>query len=128
MTSKRKVTLYRGQVGSSKGLDVTVKSASGEQSKKLAPTWEMVLGVKSGNVNETDFTKMYYQQLEGLGREFWVALGGYARSLGSAVTFLCYCPDSDASGRPYFCHTRLIIAWLTDHKTYSKWFQSGLED
>ena len=124
---KGKVVLYRGQIGVSKGLDITVKSASGSRSKMLAPSWKMVLGVQSGNLSKDEYTVEYRKQLEALGVDFWVALGEYARSKGSAITFLCYCADIK-DGKPVFCHTRLVIKWLTDHDVYSKWFASGLED
>ena len=125
--SKGKIALFRGQTKVDRGLDITAKSASGVRSKKLAPSWAMVLAVKNGSLSQSDYTEQYHTQLEELGRDFWIALGQYARSKGGAITFLCYCPSKDAEGKPYFCHTRLVCRWLADHEVYGKWFHSDVE-
>ena len=86
-------------------LDVTVKSGVGI-GKLFAPTWQMVMGVKSGEMPLAAYAARY--------RDIYLA----ARASGAVgrlfeltqgceeLMLLCFCPD----GR--FCHTLLLRSYL----------------
>jgi len=86
-------------------LDVTAKFGVGI-GKLFAPTWQMVMGVKSGEMSLAAYAARY--------RDIYLA----ARASGAVqrlfdltrdceeLILLCFCSD----GR--FCHTLLLAAWL----------------
>ena len=112
----KKITLRRAQISKSKnGVDVTVKSATIDWARKLAPTWEMVSQHKSGNLSNFEYIKLYNKILkkadeEGVFEELY-------NSSNSSQTLLCYCPGGK------FCHTHLIIDYAI--KKYSDKFKDG---
>lgn len=86
-------------------LDVTVKSGVGV-GRLFAPTWQMVNGVKSGEMPVASYAARY--------RDVYLAAraSGAARRLFDLtrgcdeLILLCFCPD----GR--FCHTLLLREYL----------------
>ncbi|MBN22764.1 MAG: hypothetical protein CL678_15875 [Bdellovibrionaceae bacterium] len=78
-------------------VDTTVKSGA----KFLAPTWDMVMGVKDGSLTEEQYTVQYYAMMRESYRrnkeQFLALLGKPAVALG------CYCKPGD------FCHRLLLI-------------------
>jgi DNA polymerase III epsilon subunit-like protein len=111
-----KVTLKRGQVGKSDGVDVTVKSATG-LGVAFAPTWEMVSGHKGGTMGDIEYKHLYTEILETAGDKAFQKLWEAGTSNGSKLTVLCYCP----SGK--FCHTHLLVEHAV--KRYPQWFIDG---
>lgn len=78
-------------------IDTTVKSGE----IKLAPTWDMVLGYKKGDIGEEDYTKQYLTLMEKSVKdnpEWWDEFLKREK-----VALICYC-KADA-----FCH-RLLLA------------------
>lgn len=84
-------------------LDTTVKSGCWQ----VAPSWEIVLGVKRGEITQEEYTRRYYEMLEynlsrdpvffhNLMQEEVVALG-------------CYCRKGA------FCHRLLLVEFLKRH-------------
>lgn len=86
------------------GLDITVKSASG-LGRSFAPTWQMVMDLKNGKLDEVEYERQYLNILEAVGAEDIREL--YTQYKGGVLTFLCYCHEG------IFCHTHLLIKWLT---------------
>lgn len=98
--------LSRASLSSRKpGIDITVKSAKGK-ARMLAPTWEMVKGIKDGSLSEFDYTNQYLQILHQNEQEIVQYLLEVAHETGGVLRFLCYCKDGS------FCHTYLLISWL----------------
>jgi DNA polymerase-3 subunit epsilon len=110
-----KVTLKRGQIGKSDGIDVTAKSASG-WAVALAPTWEMVSGYKGGTMGDIEYKHLYTKILDAAGEEVFRKLWEVGTGTGK-LAVLCYCP----SGR--FCHTHLLVEHAV--KRYPQWFIDG---
>ena len=78
-------------------LDITVKSGH----KLFAPTWEMVLNLKSGLLTQEEYTKVYLSMMR---KVFDVHHGELMEVVSrSSITLLCYCRTGD------FCH-RLLLA------------------
>ena len=86
-------------------LDITIKSGC-EKGWVLAPTWEMVNGIKSGNISEKDFTMLYNELLE----KRWARLSDYKHDEFKAMKaiLVCYCPQG------VFCHRYLAAKFLVD--------------
>lgn len=81
-------------------IDTTVRSGY----KPLAPTWEMVQGVKAGLLSEESYTQQYYEILEYSRKtypRFWAALFEQP-----AIALGCYCKAGD------FCHRHLLKDYL----------------
>lgn len=79
-------------------LDITVKSGH----PAFAPTWDMVMGVKSGTLSETEYTIQYNALMRKsmeVNRKVWVEV-----LKQPAVAFMCYC------GHNKFCHRHLLAA------------------
>lgn len=96
--------IYTGQIGHIQGpyLDITVKSGQG-LGKLLAPTWEMVMGVKRGTLSETAYREQYLDLLRSRYRQ---DRAGFVRLLSEDVVLGCYC-------RPHsFCHRYLAVGVL----------------
>lgn len=85
-------------------LDITVKG-SGGLGRNFAPTWEMVLGHKRGEVSDAEYTKRYFAILDALPVDTFRRLYRFGQKTGE-ITFLCYCPDGS------FCHTYLLMDYL----------------
>lgn len=92
------------QMSAAKGcvdmLDVTVKTGD----IAFAPTWDMVMGIKSGKYTELDYTRAYkalMQMKQVKYRDRWLDLLG-----SGSVTLACYC------GSGAFCHRLLLVESL----------------
>lgn len=77
----------------------------------FSPTWEIVRGIKSGKITETQYTETYLQLLRFnyLNRrdEFKEAISRPKIAIG------CFCPSGQ------FCHRHLLANWLVrmhEHK------------
>lgn len=82
-------------------LDTTVKSGYWQ----LAPSWEIVMGVKSGKITEAEYTEQYWAMLEWRYEtypEFFEWLITHEK-----IAFGCYCP----AGK--FCHRHIITKFLS---------------
>ena len=78
-------------------LDVTVKTGF----NLLAPTWDMVMGYKSGEITKDKYTELYYNKMRlsyTNNRSFWDQL-----LKRNEVVLVCFCKVGD------FCH-RLLLA------------------
>ena len=109
------VKLTRAQIRPGvKGVDVTVKSASGK-ARAFAPTWDMVMGYKRGEIGEAEYTRRYLALLDKVPVETWRWLYSQAAE-GGGVTVLCYCRDG------WFCHSHLLIDYACQKypKAFSK--------
>jgi len=81
-------------------LDTTVKSGD----KTFAPTWEMVMGHKKGEISDEQYTREYYTMMR----------GSYRRNLPrwdevlsmDEVILGCYCRADE------FCHRYLLAEML----------------
>lgn len=86
-------TLYTAQIGFKKeGLvlvDTTVKSAEG-LARYLAPTWEMVNQVKSGEIDWAEYSRQYANLMRQNYRTQPEAFTGLLHS-ESPVVLMCYC-------------------------------------
>lgn len=84
--------------------DITVKSASEPEGKLLAPTWDMVRGVKDGTLDWNEYT-FRYVALVGTRRhsQVWRDL-----LLRERVVLVCFCPP----GRN--CHRHLAKTIIGD--------------
>jgi uncharacterized protein YeaO (DUF488 family) len=82
------------------GIDITVKSALGP-ARQFAPTWDMVMGSKKGELPWEVYTAQYEAILDGLPDETWDWLE--SRAVNKVLYVLCYCPDGKR------CHTHLLI-------------------
>ncbi len=117
------VKLKRAQMSAPGGLDITVKSARGF-AKRFAPTWDMVMGHKSGQISDGVYTNAYNvilslipdpRQDKALNNP-WRQLWRLGQETGE-VTLKCYCQDGK------FCHTHICIDYAT-----TKWpeaFEDG---
>ena len=94
----RPVLLGRAQIGKAPGIDTTVKSAVGIW-RAFAPTWEMVLGSKRGQLPWEEYEEQYLAILERVPVEVWRALWRHGLENGGEAVVTCYCRD----GKP--CHT-----------------------
>jgi len=111
-----KIALRRGQIGRSKGIDVTVKSAVG-WATAFAPTWEMVTGHKSGIMGDIEYSGLYAAILDAAGKQAFDRLRQVGTDNGDKLTLLCYCPDG------VFCHAHLLVEYAVKH--YPDWFQDA---
>lgn len=79
----------------------------GESYDDLKPTWDIVMGHKNGNINDEEYTKIYYDTiLSKLNpKEIYEKLDN--------KILLCWC------GKNKFCHRHLIENWLNKFKPNS---------
>jgi len=96
------ITVRTGRINSTRAdkLDTTIKSGEGF-GKQLAPTWDLVMGHKRGEVSDREYTDGYLGLLESryaANRQMWHDWMCQARS----VTLTCYC------GAGKFCHRHLL--------------------
>jgi uncharacterized protein YeaO (DUF488 family) len=110
------VTIYTAQIAQwrrckAQGIeliDTTVKSGS----PIFAPTWEIVMGVKSGEISEARYTEVYHQLMR---RSFvehkdeWLALLSKEK-----IAIACYCKAGA------FCHRHLLVEYLIAACRYFK--------
>lgn len=81
-------------------LDTTVKSGE----RVFSPTWDIVLGVKSGKLTETQYTNVYRQLMQQSyqrSKERWLAVCATPK-----VAIACYCPPGT------FCHRHLLKTYF----------------
>lgn len=77
-------------------INTTVKSGI----KAFAPSWDIVMGVKSESITPEEYTEVYLALLETSWEnepEVWNSLLEY-----EAIAFSCYCPKGT------FCHRHLL--------------------
>lgn len=92
--------LMRAQIRAGvQGLDTTVKSSTG-LGRHFAPTWDMVMGHKRGQISDAQYTEQYLRILDQVPATAWNQLATQA-----ALTVLCYCRDSA------YCHTHVLIEY-----------------
>lgn len=68
----------------------------------LAPSWDMIKGVKSGEMSEAEYTAQYLQLLKKRGASPYRAMS----DLGENAILLCYEKPED------FCHRHIIAHWI----------------
>ncbi len=84
-------------------VDTTVKSGD----PRMAPTWAMVMSVKSGTLSEEEYTRAYNEMLDYMwfaDPAFWDDLLRQPR-----IALGCYCPAHT------FCHRYLLTDFLVRH-------------
>lgn len=111
------ITLMRAQIGHSSGyldVDVTVRTARG-WARKMAPTWDMVMSHKFGDMTDAQYIWLYDKLLHERGLPV-EEMTRVARGI-DCITFLCYCPNGA------FCHTHVLIDILV--RDYPKLFVDG---
>ena len=81
-------------------IDTTVKSGI----KAFAPSWEMVLGHKTGKISDEEYTKQYREMMLRsymINQTIWFNLLQKEK-----IALACYCsPDK-------FCHRHLLVKYL----------------
>ncbi|MBN1427420.1 MAG: hypothetical protein JXB07_03485 [Anaerolineae bacterium] len=86
-------------------LDITIKSGQG-LGKLLAPTWDMVMGIKRGTLSHAGYTERY---LDLLRTRYCDNKAGFIQLLtpsNGELLIGCYC-------RPYsFCHRYIAVEVL----------------
>lgn len=81
-------------------LDTTVKTGAWQ----VAPSWDLVLGIKKKLITQEEYTRRYYEMLEyNLSRDpaFF-----YTLRQEPEVALGCYCPPKA------FCHRLLLVEFL----------------
>ncbi len=96
------------------GIDTTVKSAQGIW-RAVAPTWEMVMGVKAGTLSWDAYCHQYAQILARVPAIVWDTL-----ALSERQVVLCYCRDG------WNCHTHELIAFAV--RQFPDRFKDGRDD
>lgn len=89
-------------------IDTTVKSGD----SRLAPTWEIVMGIKSGKITEEEYTEIYKRMMRTSFQqhtEFWKALLSK-----EAIAVGCYC------GKGKFCHRHILVEFFVACCKYFK--------
>lgn len=84
-------------------IDTTVKSGD----PVFAPSWEIVMGVKKGDITEDEYTEIYKQLMRDsyqANRSRWDEVANMDQ-----VTVCCYCPDG------CFCHRYLLVEMFRAH-------------
>lgn len=69
----------------------------------LAPTWDIVMGLKKGEIDEKGYTTEYLKILDKLDPQKVVD------ELGDGAIMLCYESPKD------FCHRHIVSFWLNKH-------------
>lgn len=84
-------------------VDTTVKSGH----IQLAPSWDIVQGIKTNTITEEEYTTRYNAMLD----HWWYRDPEYFDDLLSLpqVAFGCYCKQD------VFCHRHLIVSYLQRH-------------
>lgn len=96
------ITIYTAQmrIDSDNSIDITIKSANTPIGRALAPTWEMVNGIKRGQITDDQYTEKYLNLLRHRYR-FPEIKELFHGVLKTDITLKCYCPH-DA-----FCHRQI---------------------
>lgn len=79
-----------------------------EEIPELYPGWDLVKGIKSGELSRADYERIYKEHLIELDvREMWEKLMRISESWhGRDLVLLCYEAPTD------FCHRHLVAGWL----------------
>ncbi len=96
--------VWTGRIGykGRDGLDVTVKSS--EEGRAFAPTWEMVMAHKRGQMSDAEYRNLYWAMMRRSWNQNRAAWGELLSR--DEVTLLCYC----RAGK--FCHRRILAEIL----------------
>lgn len=78
-------------------VDTTVKG----KSLLFAPTWDMVMGHKSGQVSDAQYTHLYYEKMRGSYLNHQAQWQEFLQRT-EPVAIACYCPPD------CFCHRHLL--------------------
>lgn len=93
-----------GEKVSGKIVDITVKN---NKNHILAPTWDIVMGLKEGRISWKDYEiaylKLLKDRLETRSREFFEILN---MAKTEDIYLVCFCKDER------FCHRRLALEFL----------------
>jgi hypothetical protein len=84
-------------------LDITVKGKH-PIGRTFAPTWEMVMDVKSGRMSFEQYSRAYEQILLHIPAESWTWILSQFE-----ITLVCFCRG------PEYCHRRLLAEYLQSH-------------
>ncbi len=68
----------------------------------LAPSWELVRGIKSGQMSEAEYTSEYLKLIKKRGASPYRTLA----DLGEQAILLCYEKPED------FCHRHIVALWI----------------
>ncbi len=86
-------------------LDITVKSGQG-LGRLLAPTWDMVMGIKRGTLSQADYTESYLHLLRTRYRDDKAGFIQLLTPANGELNIACYCG-------PYsFCHRYIAVEVL----------------
>jgi hypothetical protein len=103
------VKLWRAQLGEAAGLDVSRKSG-GYLGLRFAPTWDLIMPAKRGQILWPEFRSRYKAQLSSrVTAEDAAELHRYGLDRGGTLCLLCYCK----AGKN--CHTLALIEWLVEN-------------
>lgn len=75
----------------------------GEICRALNPPEFLLFGYKSGNISETEYEQIYYEQVLSKLNAHDV----YEKLKGKVI--LCYC------GKGKFCHRNIVLKWLSNY-------------
>ena len=99
-------------------LDITVKGNTYPGSF-LAPTWEIVQGIKNGKITQWDYTIKYFAViLDRVAKGGGLALKEIAENK-EEITLVCFCPPNT------FCH-RVLAARLLEELGLGKYLGERL--
>lgn len=77
----------------------------GKAYSPLAPTWDMVMGSKSGKISKKEYTIQYLKLLE----DRKLDPKQVAQELGDGAIMLCYEAPQD------FCHRQIVSYWMNQN-------------
>ena len=101
-----KIKIYTSRInysGDIKKIDITRKS--GTRYKALAPTWDMVMGLKNEQYTERMFKELYTKIMNSCKQMIKVML----EESGNSCVLVCYCPKDT------FCHRILLAKFIEEH-------------
>ena len=103
------MTLYTSYFGKRLKSDRLVSIARGTPTwfkgktvLSVAPSWDLVTGIKSGTITAEEYADAYFKQLDKLGEEKILLM------FEDGDILLCYEKPED------FCHRHLLAKWLND--------------
>lgn len=91
-------------------IDTTVRSGNDLIKENLAPTWDMVAGIKAGKLSESDYSAMYLDRIRHMNEACVHQFERLAYGEGDVtdVVLGCYCREGA------FCHRHLLQRYLCD--------------
>lgn len=99
--SKLKVYTAQYRYNGKDRLDITVKTGS----KVFAPTWDMVMGSKSGRISEAEYERRYRELMKKSQEIYWDVWDELLSM--DEVTLVCFCRKGK------FCH-RILLAKILE--------------